>query len=595
MQNREPYTTRQNIVFLLAVVWKHKPLLLLNVALYAITKALESIALLYFPKWILDVLLGKLSTNLLIWLIMGFAIVGILPFFSRVLYNKAYAMIIQLRFILLESHQSACLSVDYEKMESENFENRVYSAMRGVMNNTTGAEGVLHRLYEWPGYFATLIVSIYALMQANVILCFVALGVTIVNYTVGQHAAVLKERQLKHLSEVERKTRYYSNIMKDRETAKEVRLPLVRAFLFERYEELRAQVATLKRQQGTIDLNADMVSDLIDALKTALVYAYLAISVCLKYISLSTMTVCIGAMEDLSAVISALLKDKRFIRDQDYGINEFRHFVEEYNETMAREENGLAVHSIKTIEFEHVYYKYTHAEEYALSDVCVTIEKGKRLAVVGENGAGKTTFIKLLIGLYTPTSGRILVNGEPLSNIRLSDYRRCISALFQDFHILAFSIAENIALSEKNIDIDRVREALQKVDMLKRVDALPSAINTTVTHKIEDGGIELSGGEAQRLALSRAIYRRADMYVLDEPSAALDPIAESNIYDMIANSMSGNTMIFVSHRLASTRFCDEILFFEKGFITQHGTHETLMRQHGGYARLYEAQANFYRS
>ena len=595
MQNREPYTTRQNIVFLLAVVWKHKPLLLLNVALYAITKALESIALLYFPKWILDVLLGKLSTNLLIWLITGFAIVGILPFFSRVLYNKAYAMIIQLRFILLESHQSACLSVDYEKMESEDFENRVYSAMRGVMNNTTGAEGVLHRLYEWPGYFATLIVSIYALMQANVILCFVALGVTIVNYTVGQHAAVLKERQLKHLSEVERKTRYYSNIMKDRETAKEVRLPLVRAFLFERYEELRAQVATLKRQQGTIDLNADMVSDLIDALKTALVYAYLAISVCLKYISLSTMTVCIGAMEDLSAVISALLKDKRFIRDQDYGINEFRHFVEEYNETMAREENGLAVHSIKTIEFEHVYYKYTHAEEYALSDVCVTIEKGKRLAVVGENGAGKTTFIKLLLGLYTPTSGRILVNGEPLSNIRLSDYRRCISALFQDFHILAFSIAENIALSEKNIDIDRVREALQKVDMLKRVDALPSAINTTVTHKIEDGGIELSGGEAQRLALSRAIYRRADMYVLDEPSAALDPIAESNIYDMIANSMSGNTMIFVSHRLASTRFCDEILFFENGFITQHGTHEALMRQHGGYARLYEAQANFYRS
>lgn len=595
MQNREPYTTRQNIVFLLAVVWKHKPFLLLNVALYAITKALESIALLYFPKWILDVLLGKFSTNLLIWLITGFAIVGILPFFSRVLYNKAYAMIIQLRFILLESHQSACLSVDYEKMESEDFENRVYSAMRGVMNNTTGAEGVLHRLYEWPGYFATLIVSIYALMQANVILCFVALGVTIVNYTVGQHAAVLKERQLKHLSEVERKTRYYSNIMKDRETAKEVRLPLVRTFLFERYEELRTQVATLKRQQGTIDLNADMVSDLIDALKTALVYAYLAISVCLKYISLSTMTVCIGAMEDLSAVISALLKDKRFIRDQDYGINEFRHFVEEYNETMAREENGLAVHSIKTIEFEHVYYKYTHAEEYALSDVCVTIEKGKRLAVVGENGAGKTTFIKLLLGLYTPTSGRILINGEPLSNIRLSDYRRCISALFQDFHILAFSIAENIALSEKNIDIDRVREALQKVDMLKRVDALPSAINTTVTHKIEDGGIELSGGEAQRLALSRAIYRRADMYVLDEPSAALDPIAESNIYDMIANSMSGNTMIFVSHRLASTRFCDEILFFEKGFITQHGTHETLMRQHGGYARLYEAQANFYRS
>ena len=214
---------------------------------------------------------------------------------------------------------------------------------------------------------------------------------------------------------------------------------------------------------------------------------------------------------------------------------------------------------------------------------------------MGENGAGKTTFIKLLLGLYTPGSGVILVNGEPLGSIRRDDYRRNISALFQDFHILAFSVAENIALSEHDIDASRARDALQKVGMLERVDALPKGIDTAVTHKIEDGGVEMSGGEAQRLALSRALYRHADMYVLDEPSAALDPVAESNMYDMIANSMAQNTTIFVSHRLASTRFCDEILFFDKGVIAQRGTHEALMRRRGGYAALYEAQANFYRS
>lgn len=595
MRSRERYTTGQNMMFLLAAVWRHKRPLILNAVLYAIVRAVESISLLYFPKWILDVLLGRLSIDLLIWLFLGFAAAGIMPFLSRMLYNKGFAMIIQLRFILLESHQSACLSVDYEKMESEDFENRVYSAMRGVMNNTTGAEGVLHHLYEWPGYIATLIVSIYALVQANVVLCLAALIVTTANYALGQRAAGIKSQRHKQLSDIERKTRYYSNIMKDRETAKEVRLPLVRAFLFERYDELRAQLAALKNHQGTIDLNTDLISNLIEALKTALVYAYLAIHVYFKHITLSTMTICIGAMEELSTVISALLKDQRFIKDQDHDISEFRHFVEENDRTMARAEGGVPVRSIETIEFNHVYYKYANAAEYALRDVCVTIHSGQQLAVVGENGAGKTTFIKLLLGLYTPTSGRILVNGEPLCNIRLDDYRRCISALFQDFHILAFSVAENIALSEHDIDTGRVRDALRKVGMLERVDELPGGVDTAVTHKIEDGGVEMSGGEAQRLALSRAIYRHADMYVLDEPSAALDPVAESNMYDMIANAMSRKTTVFVSHRLASIRFCDEILFFDKGVIAQRGTHEALMRQRGGYATLYEAQANFYRS
>lgn len=595
MQNMEPYTTWQNIVFLIVVVWRHKRLLILNVVLYAIVKALESFSLLYFPKWILDVLLGRLTSNLLIWLFCGFAAVGITPFLSRMLYNKGFAMIIQLRFILLESHQSACLLVDYEKMESEDFENHVYSAMRGVMNNSTGAEGVLHHLYEWPGYIATLFVSIFALARANVVLCLVALIVTMANYALGQRAAALKGQHHKQLSDIERKTRYYSNIMKDRATAKEVRLPLVRAFLFERYDELRAQLTKIKHHQGTIDLNTDLINHLIDVIKTVLVYAYLAINVYFKHVALSTMTICIGAMEELGTVISALLKDQRFIKDQNHYIGEFRRFVEENDRSIAQAEGCVSIRCIETIEFIHVYYKYANAAEFALSDVCVTINKGKQLAIVGENGAGKTTFIKLLLGLYTPTSGLILVNGEPLNNIRLDAYRQRISALFQDFHILAFSVAENIALSENDIDISRVRDALQKVGMLDRVYELPKALDTAVTNRIEDNGVEISGGEAQRLALSRAIYRHADMYVLDEPSAALDPIAESKMYDMIARSMSHNTMVFVSHRLASTRFCDEILFFENGVIAQRGTHEALMRQHGGYATLYEAQANFYRS
>ena len=158
--------------------------------------------------------------------------------------------------------------------------------------------------------------------------------------------------------------------------------------MFERYDELRAQLAGLKRRQGTIDLNADLVSDVIDAIKTALVYGYLAMNVYFQHITLSAMTISIGAMEELSGIISALLKDQRFIKDQDHSISEFRNFVEENDRAMAQAEGGTPIHRIETIEFNHVYYKYANATEYALKDVCVTINRGQQLAIVGENGAG---------------------------------------------------------------------------------------------------------------------------------------------------------------------------------------------------------------
>jgi ATP-binding cassette subfamily B protein len=287
-----------------------------------------------------------------------------------------------------------------------------------------------------------------------------------------------------------------------------------------------------------------------------------------------------------------LLKDIRFIQDQNLDVNEFRWFTQNICGDFA--EDGTVIDHIDEIVFEQVSYQYANSPTYAVKDVNVTIRRSSKIAVVGENGAGKTTFVKLLLGLYTPTSGRILVNGMDMATINKSSFYKCMASVFQDFHILAFSIAENISLSEDKSCAGRVEQILEQVGLLSRIQKLPKAIDTPASHAIEDEGIELSGGEGQRVALARALYTGASWYVLDEPSAALDPLAERNLYTMFAQTMEGRTMLFVSHRLASTTLCDEILFFSQGVIAERGSHEELMGLGGGYAALYEAQARFYR-
>ena len=245
------------------------------------------------------------------------------------------------------------------------------------------------------------------------------------------------------------------------------------------------------------------------------------------------------------------------------------------------------------IEFRDVSFKYPRSEEWVLRHVNMKFKIGDKLAIVGENGSGKTTFIKLLCRLYDPTEGKILLNGIDITRYRYDEYMGLFSVAFQDYSLFAFSIAQNVAASE-NVDEDRVVSCLNRVGLGEKVAGLPNGVHTYIGRDYENDGVDFSGGEQQKIALARALYKDAPFMILDEPTAALDPIAEAEVYERFNDIASDKTSVFISHRLSSCKFCDEIAVFHKGHLVQLGSHDKLVAEKNGkYHELWNAQAQYY--
>ena len=247
------------------------------------------------------------------------------------------------------------------------------------------------------------------------------------------------------------------------------------------------------------------------------------------------------------------------------------------------------------IEFRNVSYTYFKAEEPTIKNLSFTLHKGERLALVGLNGAGKTTLIKLMCGLYDPTEGEILLNGKPVNVYNRDEYYTLFSAVFQDIEKLPVSIAENISATTYELtDKEKLEKCLKQSGLYDKIESLPDKEKTHIVRALYDDAIELSGGQNQKMALAKALYKNAPILLLDEPTAALDPIAEQEMYLQYADFSKGKASVFISHRLASTRFCDRIILLENGSIAEIGTHSELMEKGGKYAELFALQSSYYK-
>lgn len=241
-----------------------------------------------------------------------------------------------------------------------------------------------------------------------------------------------------------------------------------------------------------------------------------------------------------------------------------------------------------------MYFQYPESQDYALEDVSLTPPPRGKLALVGANGAGKSTLVKLLCGLYHPTKGKILLDGVDVSTLSPEDYFQEFSVVFQEVFAFAFPLSSNVACTPNDqIDEARLRESLRLAGLAEKVESLPKGAETSLLRTLDKEGVELSGGQMQRLMLARALYKNASMLLLDEPTAALDPLAELDMYQHYNQFAQGKTCVFISHRLSSTRFCDRVIFLENGHITESGTHDALMAQAGSYAHMFQIQSHYY--
>jgi ATP-binding cassette subfamily B protein/ATP-binding cassette subfamily C protein len=328
-------------------------------------------------------------------------------------------------------------------------------------------------------------------------------------------------------------------------------------------------------------------------LQQAVSYAYLAARFLGGHITMGDFSMYVGGIAAFSGAMRGLMQNIVEVRDY----RKYYDAIEEYLNIPAkmRDNRRLPVPDGKhEIEFRNVSFSYPGQEENALRNINIILKPGQKLSVVGENGAGKTTFVKLLCRIYDPTDGAIFLDGVDIRDIDFDKYTALFSTVFQDYKLYALSLKDNVALAESdNVNDDEVENVLRKAGFGEKLGSLPKGVQTLVYRNFDGEGFEPSGGEGQKIALARALFKDAPVVVLDEPAAALDPRAEYEMYQNFNALVGSKTAVYISHRLSSARFCDCIAVFKNGEIVEYGTHDNLINYNGLYSELWGMQAKYY--
>lgn len=398
------------------------------------------------------------------------------------------------------------------------------------------------------------------------------------------------------MTDLNQKLGHVEELPDDFAAAKDIRIYSMASWLRECYRDLSDQRSKWDRnvvKKSFLSRIADLVVILI---RDGGAYALLIHMFYSGKIGIDEFVLYFAAISSFASWVGGIISCWNKANTVSLKLCDFRDFVDypEYDGS------GIAkaadhMNTVPEIEFKNVSFRYDGAEQDTIHDLSFKIKSGEKLALVGLNGAGKTTLVKLLCGLYRPTSGEIFFNGIPLSDFKREDYYKLISPVFQEIRTAFFSLAETVSgKSTAETDLEKAETCMRQAGLGAKIDALPDGIHTKLNKKVHENGTELSGGEALKLMLARALYKDAPLLILDEPTAALDPIAESKIYNEFNVMAKNKTSLFISHRLASTSFCDRIILLENGNITEEGTHQELMGANGTYKGLFDIQSCWYK-
>lgn len=396
-----------------------------------------------------------------------------------------------------------------------------------------------------------------------------------------------------NLSPIEMRKRFFLELYAKAESQKDIRMCGQSQIIREEMQDLTDKMQELKKQSIHIVSKQSLCADGLAGLSVILVYLFVGAYAVLGFITIGSVVTVSASIRRVSEALYNLSEVISEIKEQAGYAIDYRDFMQlkqrKHEGTIPLEKRRDDKFSV---EFDHVSFQYPGAEEYVIRDLSLKFTIGEKLAIVGKNGSGKTTFIKLLCRLYDVSEGCIKVNGIDIRKYDYKEYCDLFGAVFQDFQIFDFALGETLACDE-NVDKERALEALERAGLGERYSRLVEGLQTYIGQSFEAGGVNFSGGEKQKLAIARAIYKNAPFVIMDEPTAALDPEAETAVFEGFDKMVGHKTAIYISHRLASCKFCEDILVFDKGKVVQHGTHEELLEQKGLYQQLWNAQAQYY--
>lgn len=600
LKNKDKYGMYSNFKYVLKKQWCFSKFGILIQFVRIISGVLVALAAILIPKIVLDSLEDKLSIeNILIKMIPAILIFGILTWlnYASDIGLKRLADCLRYSCYVKEINDIA-IRQDYSvyiSPEGKNVRQRAEiavgeSGQTGMNSFLTNITELGKNILGFASYFVILI-----LLNPLIIILL------IVSYAIDAFVSRFIQKWIHKNKDkravIKRKLNYMAYRTRALSVAKDIRMYDMSGWLMFHGKQVIDDADKMYTEIENKRFGRSFIEQVLGFLKNGLAYAYLVYIMLHGDMSIGTFTAYFATISGFGEWLHEIVDLFSQITESSYYVKDYRTYVDSIDQDKDKENVDISqLNYPYTITFDDVCYSYPDSDKLILDHVSFEIKSGRKYALVGSNGAGKTTLIKLMCGLLTPISGRVLLNGINVRNISNVEYYKLFSAIFQDIGLLPASIAKNIALSvEEKIDEKRVWDCLHTAGLEEKVKSLPKGIHTKLIKSISEDGVDLSKGELQKLLLARALYKESKIIILDEPTAALDPIAESEIYRKY-NEIVGNKMsIFISHRLSSTKFCDAIIFLKDAVITEFGNHEELMKIDGEYARIFRLQSQYYNS
>ena len=588
------YSVRQNVCFMVRTAWEtRRRVLLLCVVLAAVQVALNLAQLYIAPEILAKVEQGAPVRELV--QTIGFFTAVLFLLQGAAAYCEAVRMPgeIDVRCAIIRMISRKSSETSYPNVHDSKILKLEEQTQRAINSNDDAAEHIWHTLTELLANLGGFAVYLLLLCRLSRFLILLVVLTAAADFFVSHYINEWEYRHRDEREQYDKELHYFLDKPRQVQLAKEIRVFGLAPWLRElREKSLRALAAFITRREKTC-LWANAADVVLTLMRNGIAYAYLIRQTLVQGWPASTFLLYFTAVSGAAAWVTGILTQCSQLHKESIDLSrvqEYLHIPEPF-----RFEGGLQPPAADGYELrlENVSFRYPGTNKDILKQMNLTIRPGERLAVVGLNGAGKTTMVMLLCGFYDPTEGRVLLNGQDIRVFDRSAYYRLFSAVFQGFSILDTTIAECVAQTAENIDREKVERCLAQAGLTQAIAQFPQGINTHFGRDVYLDGVQLSGGQTQRLMLARALYKDGPVLILDEPTAALDPIAENDIYQKYSDMTAGKTSVFISHRLASTRFCDRILFIADGGIAEEGTHQELLAKGGAYAELFAVQSRYY--
>ena len=552
---------------------------------------LQPLVTAYIPKAMIDaidngVTVGNMTVIVALLSLLLTLTIWLDPFMKELV--RGGARIVRMRYAVMAFRKT--LTTDYVNIES--YEGREKQKRAEAFYNARFSSGA--DFVEQCAHFLVCVIGVIAssvlLYKVNYFMILLILLTCVCEFFLLKFLKTKQSETTDNYSKLSGKFEYFYKLSKNAEASKDIKLYGFSDYLIKTAADFIYQIERINAKYTKQSAAISGVRALLNLVRELVAYAYLTYLVLKNRLSVSDFIFCFGIITGFSNWIMNLVFSFMEISRCCTDCALYREFVEE---SVSESKPEVDFGEVRSIEFSNVFFTYPASDTETIRNMSFKVNKGENIAIVGENGAGKTTAIKLLCGLYYPSKGDILINGRSSREFSSDSYFDLFSAVFQDYCFMPMTIAENIT-AEQAYDKERLFAAFDKAGITDKINSLPEKENALMVKEVYKNAADFSGGEKQKLLLAKAVYKNASVLILDEPTTGLDPISENELYLKYNELTEDKISFFISHRLSSTRFCDRILFIKDGAVAESGTHEELMAKKGAYYRMYQTQSMYYR-